>query len=63
MTKKTCKHGPLTPELVKTFEGFENVTDEEAFDIFITIDTLCRITWDYLQHNADNSQEKCEDLE
>ena len=63
MTKKDCKRGPLTPELVKTFEGFENVTDEEAFDIFITIDTLCRITSDYLQHIAGNSREKSENLE
>lgn len=39
---------PLTVEKVKTFEGFENVSDEEALDIVSTIDSLCRIVYEYL---------------
>ena len=39
---------PLTVEKVKTFEGFENVSDEEALDIVSTIDALCRIVYEYL---------------
>jgi len=45
---------PLTVEKIKTFKDFENVTDEEALEIIYTIDTLCRITQEYLMNQNRN---------
>jgi hypothetical protein len=48
---------PLTVEKLKTFEGFENIADEEALEIIYTIDSLCRAVYEYglNQHTVKNS--------
>lgn len=45
---------PLTVEKLRTFEGFESTTDEEALEIICTIDTLCRIVQEYLMNRNRN---------
>jgi ASC-1-like (ASCH) protein len=45
---------PLTVEKIKTYEGFENVIDEEAMEAIYTIETLCRITQEYLMYINNN---------
>jgi hypothetical protein len=40
--------GALTIEKLRTFEGFENTSDEKALEIINTINTLCRIVRAYL---------------
>jgi|GEM_PF-1471861 hypothetical protein len=46
------KKEALTIENLRTFEGFENVSDEEAMEIIRTIDTLCRIVQAYLMNQG-----------
>lgn len=48
--KQLCDHGPLTPEILRTFEGFEETSEEEAYEIIWTLDTLSRIVVEYYQH-------------
>jgi len=48
------KKEALTVEKLRTFEGFENTTEEEALEIIYTIDTLCRITQEYLMNQNTN---------
>jgi hypothetical protein len=48
--RKVKEHGPLTPEILRTFEGFEKIADEEAQDIIWTIDALCRAVVEYGKH-------------
>jgi hypothetical protein len=43
-------HGPLTPEILRTFEGFEETTDEEAYEIIRTLDTYARIVVAYYEN-------------
>ena len=45
---------PLTIEKLKTFEDFENTTDEVAREIIYTIDSLCRIAFEYLMHQKNS---------
>jgi len=48
--RKVKEHGPLTSEILRTFEGFEKIADEEAQDIIWTIDSLCRAVVEYGKH-------------
>ena len=50
----------LTVETLKTFEGFENISFEEAENIVYSIQTLCRIVYEYMveQNNAENNNPK-----
>ena len=45
---------PLTIEKLKTFEDFENTTEEVAKEIIYTIDSLCRIAFEYLLHQKNS---------
>ena len=59
---------PLTVEKLKSFEGLENLNDEEAKQIVIDIQTLCGIIYEFLieeneesiseASNNDNNQQK-----
>jgi hypothetical protein len=42
---------PLTIEKLKTFEGMENLSDEEAQEIVYSIHTLCNIIYEYTMSN------------
>ena len=37
------KKQPLTPEILRTFKGSEELTDKEATDIIIALDNVSRI--------------------
>lgn len=56
------KKEPLTVEKLKTFEGFENTTEEEALEIIYTIDTLCRIVEEYLMNQNLNENNNLQNL-
>lgn len=51
------KKEALTVEKLRTFEGFENTTEEEAIEIIRTIDILCRITQEYLLNQKQNEND------
>lgn len=42
---------PLTIEKLRTFEGMENLSDEEAQEIVYSIHTLCNIIYEYTMQN------------
>lgn len=41
----------LTVEKLKTFEGMENLSEEEAQEIVYSIHTLCNIIYEYTMQN------------
>ena len=41
---------PLTKEKIKTYKGFENISEEEAEEILTSIDTLCQIIYGQYQN-------------
>lgn len=55
-TKQLYDHGPLTPEILRTFEGFEETPDEEAYKIIWTLDAFSRIAVEY--HHYINRPDK-----
>jgi ASC-1-like (ASCH) protein len=42
----------LTVEKLKTFNGFENITDEEAQETVFAIQTLANIFYEYINEKA-----------
>ncbi|MDE2026205.1 MAG: hypothetical protein KGJ07_06950 [Patescibacteria group bacterium] len=56
------KKEALTVEKLRTFEGFENTTEEEALEIIYTIDTLCRIVQEYLENQNMNENNNPQNL-
>jgi len=43
------RKGSLTPEMLKTFKGLENLSDNEAQEIVFSIQALTKILFDVAQ--------------
>lgn len=40
---------PLTPELLKNFSGFENLSEERLQELVFSIQTLCELSYELFQ--------------
>ncbi len=48
------KREELTIEKLKTFKGFENIEDEEAENIILTVKTFAKLTFRYYNQLKNN---------
>jgi hypothetical protein len=57
-TSLNSKNESLTVEKLRSFKGFENISDEEAIEIVFALQTLANILYDLINDKSEDNQFK-----